>query len=322
MRKGVMMARQDLRYRDPDWLQEKYWGEGLNQREIGSLCGVSQRTILDWMHRLGVCRRTRSEAAFAQFNPSTPEGRAARLEVSERFSAAWKNGAYGSPEEVRRKKSEANVARLDPATPRGREIRRKMSKRARAQYDPSTPEGREARRKDSETHKALFDPSTHEGREARKRLSEAQIALCDPATPEGKERRQKRRKRARADWKSGVHDHKRPRPPFYIYDSIKMRSTWEVRLAAAFDRLGWAWEYEPCRMPYALGDGMHTYAPDFYVPCLDAYFDPHADWYGDAAKFAAVREQNDVALIVLGEDELEWWENYAESGNGTEQKRS
>lgn len=38
-------------YRDPDWLEERYHGDGLTQREIAEICGVEPVTIRRWMKR-------------------------------------------------------------------------------------------------------------------------------------------------------------------------------------------------------------------------------------------------------------------------------
>lgn len=50
------------KYRNEEWLRQKYVGKGLTGEEIGELCGVSARCILDWMERYGIERRDRSEA--------------------------------------------------------------------------------------------------------------------------------------------------------------------------------------------------------------------------------------------------------------------
>lgn len=42
------------RYRNEDWLREQYVEEGLTQREIGELCGVSHQTISEWLDRFEI----------------------------------------------------------------------------------------------------------------------------------------------------------------------------------------------------------------------------------------------------------------------------
>lgn len=45
------------RYRNGWWLEAKYWGEGLTQREIADECGVAPRTIRKYMKRLDISTR-------------------------------------------------------------------------------------------------------------------------------------------------------------------------------------------------------------------------------------------------------------------------
>ncbi len=59
------------------------------------------------------------------------------------------------------------------------------------------------------------------------------------------------------------------------YNGIWMRSTFETRVASAFDRLGWSWQYEPERFDL----GSCTYLPDFYLPDHDMYVEVKG-WYG------------------------------------------
>jgi len=41
-------------YRDPEWLREKYHGQGLSQADMASLADCSQYTICKWMDEFGV----------------------------------------------------------------------------------------------------------------------------------------------------------------------------------------------------------------------------------------------------------------------------
>ena len=45
------------RYRNGWWLEAKYWDEEWTQREIAEECGVSERTIYEYMHRYNVPTR-------------------------------------------------------------------------------------------------------------------------------------------------------------------------------------------------------------------------------------------------------------------------
>lgn len=41
-------------YRDEKWLHQKYWVEGLTQRDIGDLCDVTQACIKKWMKKCDI----------------------------------------------------------------------------------------------------------------------------------------------------------------------------------------------------------------------------------------------------------------------------
>lgn len=41
-------------YKNKDWLYQKYWAEGLNQRQIADLCGVTLPAICRWMKKFGI----------------------------------------------------------------------------------------------------------------------------------------------------------------------------------------------------------------------------------------------------------------------------
>lgn len=51
------------KYRDSEWLWEKYHGERLSTSEIGELCDCSKQTIKLWLEKHGIEKRSRSEAA-------------------------------------------------------------------------------------------------------------------------------------------------------------------------------------------------------------------------------------------------------------------
>lgn len=42
------------RYKDPDWLREKYISEDLTMQEVGDLCGKSVTVIQYWTDKLGI----------------------------------------------------------------------------------------------------------------------------------------------------------------------------------------------------------------------------------------------------------------------------
>ena len=50
-----------LLYRNADWLKKKYWDEEFSSTEMAGLAGVQKCTILRWMKRLGIPKRTSGE---------------------------------------------------------------------------------------------------------------------------------------------------------------------------------------------------------------------------------------------------------------------
>jgi 5-methylcytosine-specific restriction endonuclease McrA len=51
------MTENSKKYRNADWIREKYWEEELNLKEIGDIAGVSGDTILRWMKKHDIDRR-------------------------------------------------------------------------------------------------------------------------------------------------------------------------------------------------------------------------------------------------------------------------
>jgi hypothetical protein len=76
----------------------------------------------------------------------------------------------------------------------------------------------------------------------------------------------------------------------YTYNGVKMRSSWEVRVAQYLDGQGMRWEYEERK--YML-DAKRSYTPDFFVYPDDSpdYIIEVKGWWrpGSRAKFAEFR---------------------------------
>jgi len=95
-----------------EWLNKKYWQEGLNAQDIGLLCNVSQRSILNWMIKFNVKRRTNSEAKSGERHPCW--GNNLSDETKKRIGIANKGGHRST--EVKKKMSEIIKKRyLNPA---------------------------------------------------------------------------------------------------------------------------------------------------------------------------------------------------------------
>lgn len=189
--------------------------------------------------------------------------------------------------------------------PRSEEVKRKISEatKGRAPWIKGKRHSAESKRKMSEANKGnKYCLGRQLGDETRRKIGEASRGRRH--SPETRHRMSEAHKLA---WAEGRHSNCHPRP--VSYGGIPMRSSWETRLAQAFDKLGWGWEYESDRFRYELADGPHTYTPDFYVPYLDCYFDPHeARWGHNEGKFEAVRQQCGISLIVLNESLLKMYE--------------
>lgn len=102
----------------------------------------------------------------------------------------------------------------------------------------------------------------------------------------------------------------------YQYNETVFISSYEIKLAKSLDENNIKW-VKPERLPYIAKDNTkHNYTPDFYLPEYDVYLDPKNDYlieninptlgYNDVEKIHWVMEQNNVKIIVLNKNELEW----------------
>ena len=86
-----------------------------------------------------------------------------------------------------------------------------------------------------------------------------------------------------------------PMKRFY-YGGEAFRSEWELRVAKSLDVLGVRWEYEKTRFDL----GTQTYAPDFYLPDGNCYWEVKG-YYGpkSQATVALFRQQYPAIPLVL-----------------------
>lgn len=92
-----------------------------------------------------------------------------------------------------------------------------------------------------------------------------------------------------------------PMKRFY-YAGCAFRSSWELRVAKALDALGVRWLYESKRFDLKT----QTYAPDFYLPDGDCYWEVKG-YYGPKSKrtIALFREHHpNETLLVVDEDAM------------------
>lgn len=136
-------------YRDRDWLERKYHGEGLTQREIAEGCGVSPSTIRKQMKAFGIETRAvkgenhgmygkdRSEEVKRQISKRL-EGRSFSEETRRRISDALRGKS--TPPEVKEK-----ISRSLTGLERPIETREKMSRSTAAENNPNWKGGYEYR---------------------------------------------------------------------------------------------------------------------------------------------------------------------------------
>lgn len=129
------------RYRNRDWLQRKYHGEGLTQREIAEECGVSPRTVRKYMNRFSIETRAvegadhplygqeRTEEVRAEIS-TTMEGRELSDETKSRLAEAHEGRTL--PPETRQK-----IADSLTGTTRSEETRRRMSRSTAGEKNPN-----------------------------------------------------------------------------------------------------------------------------------------------------------------------------------------
>lgn len=100
------------------------------------------------------------------------------------------------------------------------------------------------------------------------------------------------------------------------YNGVKLDSSYEVRVAESLDANNIEWQR--CkRFRYIDNSSVeHYYTPDFYLPHYDIYLDPKNDYliengqlgigYSDRDKINWVCEQNNIKVLILNKDQLEW----------------
>lgn len=129
------------RYRDEDWLRDRYHGNGWTQAEIAAECGVSPRCIRTWMQNYDIETRTpagenhglhgepRDEETRAKIS-ETMQGREVSTETREQMAESHR-GIEVEPE-TREKISDALTG-----IERSAETRRKMSEATAGDSNPN-----------------------------------------------------------------------------------------------------------------------------------------------------------------------------------------
>ncbi|GAJ18994.1 unnamed protein product [marine sediment metagenome] len=55
-------------YKEKEWLEQKYWEEGLSTYKISSICSTCPSQIFRWLQKHGIKTRSRSEAEMGKRN--------------------------------------------------------------------------------------------------------------------------------------------------------------------------------------------------------------------------------------------------------------
>jgi len=62
-------------YEDAEWLRQKYWGEELTLAQMATIVGVDPNTVLNWMIKHNISRRSKSEGRRGDKNSNWKGGR-------------------------------------------------------------------------------------------------------------------------------------------------------------------------------------------------------------------------------------------------------
>jgi transposase len=82
------------RYKDKDWLEQKYTVEGESTVEIAEQCGVNSGTVYYWLDKHGIKRRDRSAAATKRHQTRLPNIQITK-DGYERLVTSYKNNTHG-----------------------------------------------------------------------------------------------------------------------------------------------------------------------------------------------------------------------------------
>lgn len=102
----------------------------------------------------------------------------------------------------------------------------------------------------------------------------------------------------------------------YKFNGDILDSQYEVKVASELLKNGVQYIAKPHYLEYNLNGKNHLYFPDFYLPEYNVYLDPKNDYlikYGqkglgisDSEKIKIVCEQNNVIVIILNKEHLEF----------------
>jgi len=92
------------------------------------------------------------------------------------------------------------------------------------------------------------------------------------------------------------------RAKIYEYNGVKLKGTWEVRIATLLDKYNIKWTNDIKPIPYFWEEKWHLYFPDFYLIEYDKYIEVKGyERKRDISKWEAVEKP----LIVLKQNDFE-----------------
>ena len=182
--------RREACYRDKEWLYEKYWGEQLSSPQMARLANTDADTILRWMKKYGIQKRSISEGVKIARKNKDYYGESYLLKVSRNIKEMWKDqqtrdkiiagvkkawldGRIGN-DEWHRKQSESLKRNWEEGNNRGEEYKRKMSESTKKRWVEGVIGDASWKSKVSKGVRAAWERGVFEGRcteEYRNKLS-------------------------------------------------------------------------------------------------------------------------------------------------------
>ena len=136
--------------------------------------------------------------------------------------------------------------------------------------------------------------------------------------PFSKETKQKMSKIKKNHWQNGDYDDRSICYPNIKYKKkegniIYLDSSWELEIAKSLDENDIRWLRPTVKNGHSFrwvdeNGNQHTYFPDFYLLNYNIYLDPKNPFVQkkDKGKIEKVQKQNNIKLMILGENELNW----------------
>jgi hypothetical protein len=94
----------------------------------------------------------------------------------------------------------------------------------------------------------------------------------------------------------------------YSFNGVTLHSTYELKVAMSLQEANITWERPSHCLLWLDETQIRRYLPDFYLPYYNVYLDPKNDFLikKDARKIKLAEEYNNVKILVLNKNELNW----------------